>query len=209
MKTIEYFYAAYSGYAYIGSSLLREIAEHAGARVVHRPFHLRTLVVARGNGARVTDPVYRSYAFRREIERWAEYRGVRTMGRGPTHHQKSYETANRMLIAAGESGPETDRLAHGFLEAHWADDADLSDLDTLECIAASVGLDGSALIEAATVPEIGARHEANTAEAIARGFFGSPTYVVDGDPFYGQDRLELVARALERPFSDNWARFED
>jgi 2-hydroxychromene-2-carboxylate isomerase len=206
MKRIEYFYAAYSGYAWIGSAKLMEIAAAAGAVLVHRPFHLRTLVAARGNAERIADPVYRNYAFRREIERWAEYRGVRMLGRTPTHHQASYETANRMLIANGETDPGSDRLAHAFLEAHWADDADLSDVPTLEKLAGAVGLDGAALIAAAAVPEIGARHEANTAEAIERGFFGSPTYVVDGDVFYGQDRLELVARALEKPFADNWAR---
>ncbi|UUX48575.1 2-hydroxychromene-2-carboxylate isomerase [Nisaea acidiphila] len=205
MTTIEYFYAAYSGYAYIGSALFREIAAEAGATVVHRPFQLRTLVAARGNAERVLDPVYRNYAFRREIERWAEYRAVRTLGHGPTHHQKSYETANRMLIAAGETGSGTDDLAHAFLEAHWADDADLSDTGTLTALADAVGLDGAALLRAAATPDVGARHEENTEEAIRRGFFGSPTYVVDGDPFYGQDRLELVARALERPFADKWA----
>lgn len=204
MKTIEYFYAAYSGYAYIGSATLQEIAARAGAKLVHRPFVLRTLVTARGNTGRVEDPVYRDYAFRREIERWAEYRNVRMLGRTPTHHQKSYETANRMLIASGETGVETDRLAHGFLEAHWANDADLSDRETLLAIAASVGLDGAALIGAADTEDVAARHDANTEEAIARGFFGSPTYVVDGDPFYGQDRLELVARALEKPFANDW-----
>ncbi|WP_420406358.1 2-hydroxychromene-2-carboxylate isomerase [Nisaea sp.] len=205
MKTIEYFYAAYSGYAYIGSALFQRIASEGGAKVVHRPFHLRTLVAARGNADRVQDPVYRSYAFRREIERWAEYRGVRTLLRTPTHHHASYETANRMLIACGETDPGTDRLAHAFLEAHWARDADLSDVETIKALADSVGLDGAALQEAAAAPEIGARHEENTAEAIERGFFGSPTYVVDGDVFYGQDRLEMVARALERPFENKWA----
>ncbi|MEO9904256.1 2-hydroxychromene-2-carboxylate isomerase [Nisaea sp.] len=205
MKTIEYFYAAYSGYAYIGSAVLQEIAARAGARLVHRPFVLRTLVTARGNTSRVEDAVYRDYAFRREIERWAEYRNVRMLGRTPTYHQESYETANRMLIASGETGEQTDRLAHGFLEAHWADDADLSDRETLLAIAASAGIDGAALIEAAGAEEVAARHRANTEEAIARGFFGSPTYVVDGDPFYGQDRLELVARALEKPFANDWA----
>jgi len=205
MKTIEYFYAAYSGYAWIGSARLMEIAAAAGARLVHRPFHLRTLVAARGNADRAADPVYRNYAFRREIERWAEYRGVRMLGRTPTHHHESYETANRMLIANGETDPGTDRLAHAFLEAHWADDANLSDLKVLEAIAGSVGLDGAALIAASAAPEIGARHEENTAEAVERGFFGSPTYVVDGDVFYGQDRLEMVARALEKPFANRWA----
>lgn len=205
MKRIEYFYAAYSGYAYIGSALLQEIAAKAGATVVHRPFFLGDLVKARGNAQRVREETYSAYWFGREIGRWAEYRGVSTIKRRPTHHHESYDMANRMLIASGETAPGTDSLAHGFLEAHWAEDADLSDRETLLAIAASVGVDGAALFEAAGAEEIAAQHRANTSEAIARGFFGSPTYVVDGDPFYGQDRLELVARALEKPFANDWA----
>ena len=46
--------------------------------------------------------------------------------------------------------------------------------------------------------------DTNTQEAIDRSVFGSPTYFVDGDMFYGQDRLELVARAMERAFKDTW-----
>lgn len=204
MKNIEYFYAAYSGYAYIGSALFQQIAAKAGATVVHRPFFLGDLVRARGNADRVREGTYSAYWFGREIERWAEYRGARIIKRRPTHHHESYDMANRMLISSGETGQGTDRLAHAFLEAHWADDADLSNRQTLLAIAASVGLDGAALFEAAGAEEIAARYRANTEEAIDRGFFGSPTYVVDGDPFYGQDRLELVARALEKPFANEW-----
>ncbi|WP_028466397.1 2-hydroxychromene-2-carboxylate isomerase [Nisaea denitrificans] len=204
MKRIEYFYAAYSGYAYIGSSLLQEIAVKAGATIVHRPFFLGDLVRARGNAGRVREETYSAYWFGREIERWAEYRGVRIIKRRPTYHHESYEMANRMLIASGETGQGTDRLAHAFLEAHWAEDADLSKRETLLAIAASVGMDGADLFETAGAEEVAAQHRANTEEAIARGFFGSPTYVVDGDPFYGQDRLELVVRALEKPFANDW-----
>ncbi len=46
---------------------------------------------------------------------------------------------------------------------------------------------------------------ANTQEAIDRSLFGSPTYVVDGDVFYGQDRLEMMERALKRPYSREWS----
>jgi 2-hydroxychromene-2-carboxylate isomerase len=49
-------------------------------------------------------------------------------------------------------------------------------------------------------------YRANTEEAIRRAVFGSPTYVVDGDMFYGQDRLELVERALQRPFAATWSK---
>ena len=49
-------------------------------------------------------------------------------------------------------------------------------------------------------------YRANTEEAIRRSVFGSPTYVVDGDMFYRQDRLEMVERALRRPYVATWSK---
>ena len=60
------------------------------------------------------------------------------------------------------------------------------------------------LFETAAGAEVGAIYEANTQEAVRRSVFGSPTYFVDGDMFYGQDRLELVERALVRRFAGGW-----
>ena len=65
---------------------------------------------------------------------------------------------------------------------------------------AGVGSVPDPLLTAAETPEINAVYEANTDEAIERSVFGSPTYFVDGDMFYGQDHLELVERALQRPY---------
>jgi 2-hydroxychromene-2-carboxylate isomerase len=48
------------------------------------------------------------------------------------------------------------------------------------------------------------QYQANTDEAIRRSVFGSPTYFVDGDMFYGQDRLEMVERALAKPYARSW-----
>ena len=64
----------------------------------------------------------------------------------------------------------------------------------------AAGLDPEPLLARAIGPEIQARFRACTEEAVSRGILGAPTYVVDGDPFYGQDRLDLVERALQRPF---------
>ena len=73
-------------------------------------------------------------------------------------------------------------------------------------LAGDVGVDPAPLLDAARSPEIRALYEQNTAEAIARFVFGSPTYFVDGDMFYGQDRLEMVERAVQQPFSGSWPR---
>jgi 2-hydroxychromene-2-carboxylate isomerase len=206
-KTIEYFYAAHSAYAWLGSARLMKIAQANGRRLAHRPFDLHRAMQAAGSSAfRERSPAHRRFFFSREIERWAEFRGVRTLGRRPTWHDHSYDTANRMLIAAEAAGRGIDALAHRVLEAHWADDADLADAATLAALARAEGFDPAALLAAADTPAIRERYEANTREAIGRSVFGSPTYFVDGDMFYGQDRLDLVERACARPFADTWRR---
>jgi len=197
MREIEYFYAAHSAYAYLGSARLMRIAAAAGRRLAHRPFDLRRVASAPFGGR---SPAHRDYFFRREIERWAEERDAPVLGRTPTHHANDIALPNQLLIAAHDAGRDVDRLAHAMLEAHWRDDADLADRPTLAAIARSFGLDPDPLLAAASSPRIVAAYAANTAEALRRSVFGSPTYFVDGDMFYGQDRLEMVERALRRPY---------
>lgn len=197
MTTIEYFYAAHSAFAYLGSARLMAIAAAAGRRILHRPFDLRRVATAPFGGR---SPAHRDYFFRREIERWAEQRDAPVLGRTPTHHANAIHLPNAMLIATQDAGLDVDRLAHAMLEGHWRDDADLADAATLTAIARSVGIDPEPMLAAAATPQVRAIYEANTAEALRRSVFGSPTYFVDGDMFYGQDRLEMVERALRHPY---------
>jgi 2-hydroxychromene-2-carboxylate isomerase len=201
MVDIEYFYAAHSAFAYLGSARFMQIAKTAGRRIVHKPFDLRRAVAEVGT----TSFAHRSkahfaYFFGREIERWSEQRNAPIAKVNPTHHANDITLPNCVLIAALEQGHNIDALAHAMLECHWRDDVDLADAPTLARIAEGVGLDPKPLLADALTPEVRARYEANTAEAIRRSVFGSPTYFVDGDMFYGQDRLEMVERALSRPY---------
>jgi 2-hydroxychromene-2-carboxylate isomerase len=112
--------------------------------------------------------------------------------------------ANRVLIAALRQRINIDNVAHAMLKAHWAQDVDLSDPSALRAIGLIVGLDFDPLLEAALSTQVQHHYQANTEEAIRRSVLGSPTYFVDGDMFYGQDRLEMVERALKIPFSRAW-----
>ena len=207
MGDIEYFYAAHSAFAYLGSARFMAIAAAAGRRIVHRPIDLHRVIKAAGSTAfRERSNSHRAYFFRREIERWSERREAPVMDGRPTHHDNDITLPNSLLIAGIAQGNNIDRLAHAMLEAHWRDDADLAERSTLARLAESVGLESEPLLQAALTPEIGAIYKANTAEAIERSVFGSPTYFVDGDMFYGQDRLELVERALHHPFAGAWPK---
>ncbi|MEC8370282.1 MAG: DsbA family protein [Pseudomonadota bacterium] len=117
----------------------------------------------------------------------------------PTYNDNDYGFANCMLIVSSLEVAVTDALANRLLEAHWRDDA-----ATLSRLGNEAGVDAARLLAAANSAEVQPIYRLNTAEAIERSVFGSPTYFVDGDMFYGQDHLELAARALERPFYGTW-----
>lgn len=206
MPVIEYIYSAHSAFAYLGSAKLAALCAQYDATLIHKPILLSPVVEAQGSlpfGARTQAHV--DYFFGREIERWAEHREVPVINRRPAYHDADYSLASGMIIALGDRGAAVDAMAHRILEAHWRDDADLSNPVTLAELATGLGHNAQSLIAQAASNVCQDQLRANSDWARGQDVFGSPTYIVDGDPFYGQDRLELVARALETPFAaPNW-----
>jgi len=202
MPEIEYFYSAHSAYAYLGSARFMAIAKAAGRTITHRPNDLRRVVPASGSTPfSERSKGHYAYFFRREIDRWAEERNAPVMVGRPTHHDKDMTLCNGMLIAGLVQDKYINQLTHVMLESHWRDDSDLADRDTLVALARQVEMDPEPLLDAALSEEVQAIYEANTVEAIKRSVFSSPAYFVDGDMFYGQDRLEMVERALRQPYA--------
>lgn len=206
MKHITYIYSAHSAFAWLGSARLMQICARNGARLVHKPIELSPVVEAAGGlpfAGRTQAHV--DYFFGRDIEHWAEFRGVTVIPHRPTHHDNPLALASGVLIAAQEvrsgTGGGVDALAHAILGAHWRDDADIADAATLAPLITACGLDAGAILTAALTDEIQTIYRRNTTEAIAQNIFGSPTYIIGGDPFYGQDRLDLVEHALRHPFA--------
>ena len=197
--TIEYFFSAHSAYAYLGAWRLDEIAKDAKWDVAYRPIDLGPVIAATsGKSFGSRSAAHADYFFGRDMFRWAQWRGLPMIRHRPTHHDNPLALPNGMIIAAGaDAGP----LSRAIMLNHWRDDGDIADPDNLRALAKGLDLDGEALLQAAQSPQVKAAHDKNTAEAIARGVFGSPTYFVRGDMFYGQDRLDMLARAIQTPFA--------
>jgi 2-hydroxychromene-2-carboxylate isomerase len=202
MPVIEYIYSAHSAFAYLGSAELSKLCVEYHVTLIHKPILLSPVVEAQGSQPfRARTQAHVDYFFGREIERWAEYRDVPIIKFRPTFHDADYTLASGMVLALGETGTKTDLMAHYLLEAHWRHDADLSNPQTLAKIAHDLGHDANALMKEAASRTVQDKLQENSIWAREQNVFGSPTYIVDGDPFYGQDRLELVKRALSQPFS--------
>ncbi|WP_299288388.1 DsbA family protein [uncultured Tateyamaria sp.] len=202
MSELIYYYSAHSAFAYLGSARVMQICAAHGLTLVHRPIPLSPVVEAQGSlPFRDRTQAHVDYFFGREIERWAEVRDVPVMSARPTYHDADYTLASAMILALGDRGDAVDAFAHAVLRAHWLNDADLSDAATLSALASALGHDTDDLIAAARHPDMAARYAQNADDARVAGVMGSPTYVLKGEMFYGQDRLEMLERAITRPFA--------
>jgi 2-hydroxychromene-2-carboxylate isomerase len=199
MKTIDYYFSPVSPWTYLGHARLRDIARRHGASIAPKPVDYgRVFPVSGGLPLKQRAPQRQAYRMV-ELRRWRDFLGV-PIQLEPKFFPVSPDLAAKTIIAAAGAGTEKQLdLSHAFMRACWEQDRDISETATLIDLATATGLDGAALVKAASETSAQAEYDRLTQEAVDRQIFGAPTYVVDGEPFWGQDRLDFVDRALGRP----------
>jgi len=198
-KHVDYFLSPASPWTYLGHERFAAMAKRAGATVKVKPMDLTAQVFPATGGVPVKQRSPARQAYRlAELERWRDHLGAELNLR-PKHFPPAQDKlAARVTIAAGRAGADMLAFPYAIMRAVWAEERDIADPATLEAICAAQGLDGKAALAAAESEAVKAEYQANTDEAIRLGVFGAPWYVVDGEPFWGQDRLDFVERALAR-----------
>lgn len=196
-KTVECFYVLSSPWAYFGGPKLQDIVRRSRARLVLRPYEWLVVTEPSGGISLRTRPQPRQDYHALELARWRDYLGM-PLNLKPKFYPTDNRAAARMVIAAQARGLDAMLLSHALLRALWAEDRDIRDPGVREAVAAENGFDGPALRDAEEAPETVAAFNRNSADAIAEGVFGSPTYIFRGEKFWGQDRLDFLDRALMR-----------
>lgn len=189
------YFSPQSGYAYLGHGRLRAIARDAGASILWRPVDILKVFAAGGSTAPAKQSPQRNAYRKQDIVRWAARAGI-PINTEPAHWPTDTLPACRLIAAAQMENIDPADLIGACLGAVWAQDIQISERDNLVRLAAGVGLDGARLAALADTVEAAERVERNTAEAIQAGVFGSPSYVVGGELYFGQDRLDFVAETL-------------
>ncbi len=137
-----------------------------------------------------------------ELDRWRMYLGM-PLNLEPKYYPADGKPAgwNKppgwMVIAAQEAGLDAPLLSHALLRALWAEERDTSKSEVRRAIANENGMHGDALVAAETSAAVQALYRKYSDEAVECGVFGAPTYIVDGERFWGQDRLDFLDRKLD------------
>ena len=192
---IDYYFSLSSPWAYIGHKLFREVVATYGLKVNHKPVVLVDLFSETGGLPLVKrHPVRQRYRML-ELQRWRDKRGLNFHFQ-PKHAPLNARLADGLVIAAIEADDPDPFLRRAFAGV-WEDQLDLADAATLVRLADASGLPGQALMERSATDEISQKYEQNRQDALSVDVFGSPAYVLDGEVFWGQDRIELLVDALK------------
>ena len=195
-QVIEYYFAPQSPWTYLGHQRLQDIAAAAGARIEVLPADLGRIFPLSG-GLPLPKRAPQRQAYRLvELARFSQHLGL-PLNVHPRHFPVPADDAARLIIAVQQHDGDLAALAlaGAVMRAVWVDERNIADADTLAALLAECGLD-SARADDARAPAAQQAYQANTDRAIARGVFGAPTYAVDGELFWGQDRLDFLQRRL-------------
>lgn len=195
-KSIDYFLAPISPWTYLGHGRFVEIAKRHNTQVNVKPMDLGVVFPETGGLPLSKRPPQRQAYRLTELKRWHEHLKM-PMVIQPKFFPTNSTPAARLIIAVARDSTDLAlSLARDIMAATWADEADIASRDVLAERLRRSGLDTDRWLAAAEEPWTADTLLANSREAIARGVFGSPTYILDDELFWGQDRLDFLERAI-------------
>jgi 2-hydroxychromene-2-carboxylate isomerase len=194
-KHIDYYVSLNSPWTYLASKRLEGMAAKYKADVTIWPVDFGSVfAVSGGLPLPKRSPQRQAYRMM-ELKRWRDHLGIK-LTLEPKFFPSNELPAAKCVIALREQGRMADaiKVAHAVLAAIWAEERNPGDLATLKAILAECGLDADAVLKASETMD--AKREAYTRHAIDQNVFGAPFFVIDGERFWGQDRIDFVDRKL-------------
>jgi 2-hydroxychromene-2-carboxylate isomerase len=196
-RHVDYYLAPQSPWTYLGHDRFVRIAAEAGATVRLVPIDLGKIFPVSG-GLPLPKRAPQRQVYRLvDLKRFSEHLDV-PLNLHPKFFPVAGDPAARLIIAVDlhDGTAAALRIAGAILRAVWVQERNVADAATLAQLLAENGLDPQRL-EQSGASAVGERYDSNTEEATRLGVFGAPTYVIDGELFWGQDRLDFVQRRLQ------------
>ena len=194
-RTIDCYYYGASPFSYLGHRALQETAARHGATIAWKPVDLMEIWALSGAVPPAQRPPVRQRYRLIELQRIALHRGVELNLR-PAHFPVDTTLADCCTIALGEAGYDPAGYMERVFRGVWSDEADMGERTEIAARLEAEGFDAQAILQAAQGDAVRAIRQANTREAIERDAVGVPAYVVSGEVFWGQDRIEMIDEAL-------------
>lgn len=193
-KTVEFFFDFGSPYTYLAYHQLPKIAARHGATVIWRPILLGGVFQATGNKSPMEVPAKGQYSLI-DLQRWAQHFGV-PLQMNPHFPINTLPLMRGAVAMQLRSEVEFQRYVAVIFRAMFENPRNLNQPEEVAAVLAENGMDPTAFVDLINAPAAKEKLKENTAQAVARGVFGAPTFFVGEQMFWGQDRLDFVEQAL-------------
>jgi 2-hydroxychromene-2-carboxylate isomerase len=196
--SIDYYFTPQSPWTYLGHARFARLARTADAKVRVLPIDLGGKVFPISGGLPLGQRAPQRQAYRLlELRRHADFLGL-PLNVKPRYFPVSGDDASRLIIAVElrDGVDAAMKISGAIFTALWAQERHIGSEKVLAELLAECGLD-AARLEQSYSQAVQERYENNTAQAIEAGVFGAPSYLVEGELFWGQDRLDFVERKLK------------
>ncbi len=194
-RTIDYYFTLPSPWTYLGHALFVAICARHGVAIRYKPMPIGEVFDATGSLPLPKRPPARQRYRFVEMQRWRDKRGLPLVLK-PRHFPFDATLLNRAIAGLAEAGRDPGPLAGAALSALWAEDRNLGDETEAGRVIAEAGFDPAETLALARSDAAAEAYARNGRDAVAADVFGAPGYVLDGEVFWGQDRLELLDDAL-------------
>jgi 2-hydroxychromene-2-carboxylate isomerase len=190
-KSIDFYFSFVSLYTYIGYEAFQSLVKRHDLEVHYKPIDLHAIFSASG-GLPVSKRPPQRQAYRLvEMQRWALARNIPLVLK-PKYHPSNPQIGHRMLLAALAKQQDVRAFVGNALKVLWVDDLNIEDAAVMIAVADKSGLDGKALYIQSQDSAIQSQVEALTLEGVQRQVFGTPFFFYENEPFWGQDRLDML-----------------
>lgn len=194
-EPIDFYFDFSSPYGYLAAERIDELAARHGRKVRWHPILLGAIFKSTGSVPLTSSPFKAAYSLR-DFARSARFMGI------PYRHPDRFPLPTQLAARAyywlhSQDCPLARQFARRIYRALFVDNRDISDTPTVLEQAAALGIDPAALAEQIGAEQWKERLRSATETALQRGVFGSPTFIVDDEPFFGADRLPQLERWLE------------
>lgn len=195
-QPIEFYFDFSSPYGYFAAAKIEALAAKHQRNTIWRPMLLGAVFKITGQQPLTTIPLKGSYA-QHDLIRSARWFGVPF--KMPSKFPVSSTAPCRAYYWLHDRDPDAAKtLAQALYRAYFAEDRDISNPEVTANVAAKLGHDKDAVTQAINDPAVKERLKSEVDAAIERGIFGSPYIIVDGEPFWGSDRLDQIEQWLAK-----------
>jgi 2-hydroxychromene-2-carboxylate isomerase len=193
-KPVEFYFDFSSPYGYIASEKIDALAAKYGREVIWRPFLLGVVFKTTGGAPLPSIPIKGPYALR-DIIRSAKFHGIEYR-HPPVFPISGVAPSRAFYWLDAKDSKRAKGLARALYRAYYVDNVDISSADNVVTVGTKLGLNADEIRSGIGDQATKDRTRAEVDKAIALGAFGSPYIVVDGEPFWGSDRLDQIDKWL-------------